>query len=183
MTWIKPSFAWMLYRSGYGTKSGQERVLKIKLTHEAIAHLLSQCVTNTNKDRTLKARKEIKETGRVQWDPERDLLRSEKKEPRKMLRTRAIQIGLRGSLSKLYVDHIVSIEEVTDLAHKVKAAHDLKEDDSSASAMESTRADLPNERPYLPLLSDEHLRKLSMLPGALSDSVVRLGREHASVTD
>jgi len=184
MTWIKPSFAWMLYRSGYGTKPGQERVLKIKLTHEAIAHLLSQC-TLVNKDTKLKAREKIKETGRVQWDPERDLLQSKNKEPRKMIRTRAIQIGLKASLSKWYVDHIVSIEEVTDLAHKVKTAHDLKKYDSSASAMESMRADLPNERPYLPLLSDENLRKLSMLPvpGASSDSVVRLGRGHATIID
>ncbi len=43
MTWIKPSFAWMLYRSGYGKKPGQERVLRVKLSHETVAKLLSQC--------------------------------------------------------------------------------------------------------------------------------------------
>ena len=49
MTWIKPSFAWMLYRSGYGYKPGQTRVLKIKLSHATIAFLLSQCkCTDTN---------------------------------------------------------------------------------------------------------------------------------------
>ena len=30
MTWIKPSFAWMLYRSGYASKHNQNRILKIK---------------------------------------------------------------------------------------------------------------------------------------------------------
>jgi len=35
MTWMKPSFAWMLYRSGYATKSNQERILKIKLSHQS----------------------------------------------------------------------------------------------------------------------------------------------------
>ena len=30
MTWIKPSFAWMLYRCGYGRKHAQSRVLKLK---------------------------------------------------------------------------------------------------------------------------------------------------------
>lgn len=30
MTWIKPSFAWVLYRSGYGKKHNQNRILKIK---------------------------------------------------------------------------------------------------------------------------------------------------------
>ena len=31
--------------------------------------------------------------GRVQWDPARDLMSSEGREPRRMLRRRAIQIG------------------------------------------------------------------------------------------
>mmetsp|Transcript_19750 Transcript_19750/g.42948 ORF Transcript_19750/g.42948 Transcript_19750/m.42948 type:complete len:253 (-) Transcript_19750:4047-4805(-) len=182
MTWIKPSFAWMLYRSGYGTKPGQERVLKIKLTHDAIAHLLSQCkLTNTNKDTKMKAKKEIKGTGRVQWDPERDLYQSEGKEPRRMLRTRAIQIGLSGKLSEWYVRQIISIEEVTDLAHKVKAAHALKKADGTLSAMKKMRDNLPTERPYLPLLSKEKLQNLAMLPGASSDSVIRLGRGHATL--
>ncbi|WP_427891564.1 DUF4291 family protein [Kribbella sp. GL6] len=29
MTWIKPSFLWMAYRSGWGTKPGQTRVLRV----------------------------------------------------------------------------------------------------------------------------------------------------------
>ncbi|GMI11679.1 hypothetical protein TrLO_g5492 [Triparma laevis f. longispina] len=33
MTWIKPSFAWVLYRSGYASKHDQERILKVKLSH------------------------------------------------------------------------------------------------------------------------------------------------------
>ena len=31
MTWIKPSFAWVLYRSEYARKDNQTRILKIKL--------------------------------------------------------------------------------------------------------------------------------------------------------
>lgn len=31
MTWIKPSFLWMMYRSGWGTKTGQEHILAIKI--------------------------------------------------------------------------------------------------------------------------------------------------------
>ena len=42
MTWIKPSFLWMAYRSGWGTKPGQTRVLRIHLTRTgfewALAH-------------------------------------------------------------------------------------------------------------------------------------------------
>ena len=36
MTWIKPSFAWVLYRSGYGRKHNQTRVLKMKLSHDTV---------------------------------------------------------------------------------------------------------------------------------------------------
>ncbi|WP_454855208.1 DUF4291 family protein [Promicromonospora soli] len=28
MTWVKPSFCWMMYRCGWATKPGQERVLE-----------------------------------------------------------------------------------------------------------------------------------------------------------
>src|SRR3954463_13593353 len=42
MTWIKPSFLWMMYRSGWGTKPDQERALGTELTRAgfewALAH-------------------------------------------------------------------------------------------------------------------------------------------------
>ena len=47
MTWIKPSFCWMLYRSGYATKQGQEHILKIKLCHAGFQTILSQAVPTT----------------------------------------------------------------------------------------------------------------------------------------
>ena len=37
MTWIKPSFAWVLFRSGYARKHNQGRILKIKLSHQTVA--------------------------------------------------------------------------------------------------------------------------------------------------
>jgi hypothetical protein len=45
MTWIKPSFLWMMYRSGWATKPGQERVLAITIAlaagkHDAARRLL-----------------------------------------------------------------------------------------------------------------------------------------------
>ncbi len=33
-TWIKPSFFWMMYRSGWATKEDQERILGVDITHE-----------------------------------------------------------------------------------------------------------------------------------------------------
>jgi hypothetical protein len=37
MTWIKPSFLWMAYRSGWGTKPGQEQVLAVEITREGLS--------------------------------------------------------------------------------------------------------------------------------------------------
>ncbi|MEU0036369.1 DUF4291 family protein [Streptomyces sp. NPDC006333] len=34
VTWIKPSFLWMMYRCGWGSKDGQETVLAIEITRE-----------------------------------------------------------------------------------------------------------------------------------------------------
>ncbi len=37
MTWIKPSFLWMMYRAGWGYKdAGQSRILAIDITREGI---------------------------------------------------------------------------------------------------------------------------------------------------
>ena len=103
MTWVKPSFAWVLYRSGYAKKHNQQRVLKIKLPHSALAELLSQCKCTHGGGGS---------KGRVQWDPARDLMVGDGKEPRRLPgRQRAIQIGLKDELSHLYVASAVRIEE------------------------------------------------------------------------
>jgi hypothetical protein len=34
MTWIKPSFLWMMYRAGWASKEGQEHILEIQIRRE-----------------------------------------------------------------------------------------------------------------------------------------------------
>jgi Domain of unknown function (DUF4291) len=34
MTWVKPSFLWMMYRCGWATKEGQETVLALEITRD-----------------------------------------------------------------------------------------------------------------------------------------------------
>ena len=97
--------------------------------------------------------------GRVQWDPARDLMRSENGEPRKMLRARAIQIGLKGTLSKLYVSKIMSVEDVTALAVKVGLAH---KDKQVGERMMEIMSELPQERPYTPDCTEEVLINLKV---------------------
>lgn len=116
MTWIKPSFGWVLYRSGYGTKHNQNRVLKIKLSHKSIAEILNMCVCKLGGGGSF---------GRIQWDPARDLYSVEDKEPRRMINKRAIQIGVKGKISEHYVKSIISIEDVTNLSHEVGIVHNV----------------------------------------------------------
>lgn len=114
MTWVKPSFAWVLYRSGYASKHNKH-AFKIKISHESLAHILEQC----------KCKEGGGSHGRVQWDPARDLHSSAPngREPRKMLKQRAIQIGMGGPLSQYYTEHIISIQDVTELAKQVQQVH------------------------------------------------------------
>src|SRR4051812_38873217 len=77
MTWIKPSFGWMLYRSEYATAHRQNRILRIKLPHEAFLTILRQSVP-TNYAPHLYATEDNWRTAlnrcevRYQWDPDRD---------------------------------------------------------------------------------------------------------------
>jgi hypothetical protein len=119
MTWIKSSFGWMLYRSCYATKHRQDRILKIKLSHEGFQAILSQGVPTAYDPGLFKSeeawRSELDRSEvRYQWDPDRDVLLHR-------LDRRALQIGIRGSIVKHYVNHwIHSIEDATQLAHAIK---------------------------------------------------------------
>jgi len=139
MTWIKPSFLWMMYRCGWGYKDkGQERILAIDITHEGFAWALehscpSHPASSMSKAQwaALKARCPV----RVQWDPERDL----SCEP---LPHRSIQVGLSGEAVELYVNEwIQCVADVTLVAHKI---HQLV----SAGDLEQARQLLPPEKPY-----------------------------------
>ena len=44
MSWIKPSFLWMMYRSGWGTKEGQEITLAIRIRRQFFESILAQAV-------------------------------------------------------------------------------------------------------------------------------------------
>ena len=50
MTWIKPSFLWMMYRSGWGKKDvNQSRILAIDITREGFNWALNHsCLSHPN---------------------------------------------------------------------------------------------------------------------------------------
>ncbi|MGW5331289.1 DUF4291 domain-containing protein [Streptomyces bauhiniae] len=140
MTWIKPSFLWMMYRCGWAAKPDQERVLALDITREGFEWALANaCLSHFDRARFATEadwREALRASPvRVQWDPERDLRFNP-------LPHRSIQIGLSGNAVARYVgDWIVSVRDVTPLAHEVHAAV-RSGDDEAAHAL------LPVERPY-----------------------------------
>jgi hypothetical protein len=119
MTWIKPSFGWMMYRCGWGRKSGQERVLAIGISRPGFEWALAHSCISHFESRTHDSREEWEaaKTGspvRVQWDPDRSLAGER-------LSRRAIQVGLSGPAVRQYVQQwIVSISDITPLVNKVE---------------------------------------------------------------
>ncbi|MFG3708197.1 DUF4291 domain-containing protein [Micromonospora sp. NPDC047670] len=140
MTWIKPSFRWMMYRCGWATKPGQERVLAVQITRSgfewALAHsCLSSFDRDRYPDRETWTRRLRASPVRVQWDPERSLRLAP-------LPHRSLQVGLSGEAVRRYVDEwLATLTDVTPTAHAVRAALEAG-DDSAAQAL------LPPERPY-----------------------------------
>ncbi|MET9364960.1 DUF4291 domain-containing protein [Streptomyces sp. NPDC006632] len=140
MTWIKPSFLWMMYRSGWGTKEGQETVLAVEIRRDGFDWALEHaCLSHYDREVHGEPgdwKRELKRApARVQWDPERDLhLRA--------LPYRSLQLGLVGEAVRRYADEwIVDVRDVTPLAHRVR---DLARGGQLASA----QALLPEERVY-----------------------------------
>lgn len=152
MTWIKPSFLWMMYRAGWGHKDdGQRRILAIDLTQDGFNWALSHsCPSDRPHGLADEGWLRLKGASpvRIQWDPERDL-------HFKPLSHRTIQIGLSGEAVRLYVHHwIKAITDVTPLAHDICA-------DVSAGALDRARAKLPVERAYGGGLDDDPSKQSS----------------------
>jgi len=140
MTWIKPSFLWMMYRCGWAQKEGQEHVLSIKIKREGFQWALdNSCLSHFVADvhNSMEEWKESLQQSpvRIQWDPERDI-HLEK------LSYRSIQIGLTGEAVKKYVNEwIVSIEDITPLCREIHSM--VKEDVDAAVKL------LPVERDFV----------------------------------
>ncbi|MGV9605170.1 DUF4291 domain-containing protein [Streptomyces sp. NPDC003631] len=140
MTWIKPSLLWMMYRCGWGAKTGQETVLAVEIRRDgfdwALRHAcLSSYVRGVHPDRAAWQRQLKRAPTRVQWDPERDL----RLQP---LPYRSLQLGLSGEAARRYADEwTVAIRDVTPLAHEIHALVGSGDLDSAARL-------LPQEYPY-----------------------------------
>lgn len=141
MTWIKPSFLWMMYRAGWGHKDNkQQKILAIDISKNGFDWALSHSCSSHKPIAITEDEWNIvksKTPVRIQWDPERNLLL----EP---LKYRAIQIGLSGIAVEHYINKwVTDIIDITKEAKEISnlvVEHKFKE----ASLL------LPNESIYIP---------------------------------
>lgn len=118
ITWIKPSFAWLLRRSKYASKNRMQAIAKIKVSHQSWLEILEQSI-ETHFNPNIFENEDIWQSSLNksdvihQWDPERDL-------DGRPLDRQAIQVGIRGEVIKKYVEsYILKVEDVTDLAKEI----------------------------------------------------------------
>ncbi|MDR6564599.1 MULTISPECIES: DUF4291 domain-containing protein [unclassified Arcicella] len=111
MTWIKPNFLWMMYRSGWAQKENQNRILAIEISLEGFYKLLEDGVL-THFDNIYASQQDWQEQlnnsdVRIQWDPDHNLAGDK-------LKRRAIQIGIKGkALEEFNNQYIKSITDIT----------------------------------------------------------------------
>jgi hypothetical protein len=118
MTWIKPSYLWLMERSNWANKGNQEFILGIKIRRDYWEYALSLGVL-THPDLSIYAdgldweQKFDKAKVHIQWDPERTLRGAK-------LQERSIQVGISRHLIEEYNnDWIVAIDDLTPLTAKI----------------------------------------------------------------
>lgn len=112
MSWIKPNFLWMMYRSGWGAKDGQEVILGLRIRRVFFDSILAQAVASTYQPDLYASREAWKaavDTSevRLQWDPDHDPQGSK-------LNRRAVQLGLRGRTLEAFAhSELVDVIDMT----------------------------------------------------------------------
>lgn len=152
MSWIKPNFLWMMYRSDWGRSDGQNVVLAIRLRRIFFDSLLEQAVfssfgasgeSNQNEWKSAVSHSDV----RLQWDPDH-LPTGDKCE------RRAVQIGMRGKTLEAYGKReVLEIIDVSDFVAQQRP---------HASNWRSGELQSPVERVYLP--DKEICKRLGLSP-------------------
>jgi len=140
MSWIKPNFLWMMYRSAWATSPGQGSVLGLRISRDFFERILASAVASSHEDTSPDTREQwqVKLSAsevRLQWDPDHDPTGGK-------LERRAIQLGLRGDTLRAFATS--EIQEVIDMTPLivVQRAH--------ASREHWPLLHTPIEHPYAP---------------------------------
>lgn len=140
MTWIKPSFRWMMHRSNWGQKRGQERTLRVRISRSGWESALALGVLTAPQgavfgDPQRWEREFAAAQVHVQWDTERSVRGA-------ALDHYSIQVGLSRHIIRQFVEEwIVSIE---DYSPQVAKLHKLYREGKAEQASRQ----LPGERLY-----------------------------------
>ncbi|WP_338760745.1 DUF4291 domain-containing protein [Bernardetia sp. ABR2-2B] len=114
MTWIKPSFLWLMERSNWANKVNQNRILEIHLKRD----FWNTCLRLAIDTDSSKSNGNVKDAQiLVQWDPERTLRGAK-------LNIRSIQIGISRDMINEYNENI---EKIIDVTEKVKKMYSLNQ--------------------------------------------------------
>lgn len=138
MTWIKPSFLWTMYRSGWAEKENQEHILAIDIKRTGFDEILENAVLSSYNKRMdiscdeWKTRIAVSEV-RCQFDPDRDIYGNPQQ-------VRAIQLGLRDDAVRKYIDEWIA--GITDITEEVRYLKGLRDNEIL------TADKLPLEREY-----------------------------------
>ena len=123
MTWIKPSFLWLMARSNWGQKAGQERILAVRITRSGWEQALAEGVLTAYTpgvhasvaawDAAFKVA-----PIHIQWDPERSLSGARLAED-------SIQVGVSRHRIEAFVhDWTVGLEDLTPKVRKIRSLRD-----------------------------------------------------------
>jgi hypothetical protein len=140
MSWIKPNFLWMMYRSGWGTKAGQHVTLALRIRRGFFDGLLTAAVESTYSATSYASREAWQEavassSVRLQWDPDHDPLG----EP---VERRAIQLGLRG--------HVLETFGKRELLNVIDVSEFVSAQRVNANSERLRQLWTPTEEVYLP---------------------------------
>lgn len=150
MTWIKPSFLWMMERSNWGRKKNQECILAIDILREGFDGYLEQAVLTSNESKIFKTSKEWENSFRgtdvyCQWDPDRDLYGN-------ATDRMAIQIGIKNKALQDYLEkNICDIIDISKDVYKWR---------NQLNNGKLNKKNLPKETIYI--VSDKIRKQLNM---------------------
>lgn len=150
MTWIKPSFLWMMYRSNWGTKKNQEYILALDIYQTKFNEILEKAVLTSPDSKyctVLQWKKALAETTvYCQWDPDKNINGNP-------INRAAIQIGLKGDTLIDFLD--TGIDRIEDITPLVKKWNEQRKNGKLNSK------DLPIEKIY-PVKNREIRNRLGM---------------------
>ena len=140
MTWIKPSFLWLMHRSNWGLKSGQERILAVRVRRAGWEKALGLATLTTFVPGVFASPEQWAEQFatapvHLQWDPERSLRGAG-------LPYGSIQVGLSRHVIREYVGEWVT--RIEDYTPRVRKMYDHLQNGQADKAKRL----LPPERPY-----------------------------------